>query len=52
MGGLYLSCVEGAFQILELQEEGKKAMRFEDFLNGMKGRGVSLPLKLKSEKTA
>ncbi len=45
---LLLHCGDGAYQIEEIQEEGKKAVPVSDFLNGLKGRGISLPLKLKS----
>jgi methionyl-tRNA formyltransferase len=47
MGGLYLRCGQGSYQILELQEEGKKAISASDFLNGLKNRSLSLPLELK-----
>ena len=48
MGGeLLMTCGEGLYQILELQEEGKKSVSGQDFLNGLKGRGVSLPFRLK-----
>lgn len=47
MGGLYLRCAQGAYQINELQEEGKKAISANDFLNGLKNRGIALPLELK-----
>ncbi len=46
-GRLVLNCGEGAYELLELQEEGKKSISAGDFLNGMKGRGVSLPMTLK-----
>ncbi len=46
-GRLVLNCGEGAYELLELQEEGKKAISAGDYLNGMKGRGVSLPMTLK-----
>jgi methionyl-tRNA formyltransferase len=34
---LFVSCNNGSIQVLELQPEGKKAMRTDDFLNGWKG---------------
>jgi methionyl-tRNA formyltransferase len=43
---LLLHCGEGIYQILELQEEGKKPVQTADFLNGLKGRGIALPLQL------
>jgi methionyl-tRNA formyltransferase len=46
-GRLLLSCGEGSYEILELQEEGKKPVAALDFLNGMRGRGIPLPLELK-----
>ena len=44
---LFLQCGEGVYELLEIQEEGKKAMKVADFLNGLKGRAISLPLNLK-----
>lgn len=49
-GGLMIACGTGVYQIYELQEEGKKAISGPDFLNGLKGRGISLPFKLKEVK--
>ncbi len=46
-GDLYIQCSVGSYQIVELQEEGKKPMFVADFLNGLKGRGIELPLELK-----
>ena len=46
-GELILGCGDGSYQVLELQEEGKKAILGSDFLNSLKNRGLSLPLKLK-----
>ena len=46
-GRLVLKCGEGAYEILELQEEGKKSVTSGEFLNGMKGRGLTLPMVLK-----
>jgi methionyl-tRNA formyltransferase len=43
---LLVHCGEGIYQILELQEEGKKAVPTADFLNGLQGRGIRFPLKL------
>ncbi len=50
-GRLVLRCGEGAYEILELQEEGKKSISAGEYLNGMKGRGVSLPMTLKGSST-
>ena len=47
-GELLLSCGEGFYQLLEIQEEGKKAVSGQDFLNGLKGRGIALPFELKT----
>ncbi len=51
--GLFLTCAQGCYWISELQEEGKKPVSSADFLNGLKGRGVTLPLDLvlKASKT-
>ena len=46
-GELFVQCGQGNYQILELQEEGKRAVGGQDFLNGLQGRGITLPLKLK-----
>jgi len=46
-GELFLQCAQGAYQILELQEEGKRAVSGQDFLNGLQGRGIDLPIQLK-----
>ena len=50
-GRLVLKCGEGVYEILELQEEGKKSISAGEYLNGMKGRGVSLPMTLKGFST-
>ncbi len=50
-GRLVLKCGEGVYEILELQEEGKKSISAGEYLNGMKGRGVSLPMTLKGSST-
>ena len=46
-GELFVQCGQGNYQILELQEEGKRAVGGQDFLNGLQGRGITLPLRLK-----
>lgn len=46
-GELMLSCGSGFYQIFEIQEEGKKAVSGQDFINGMKGRGLPMPIDLK-----
>jgi methionyl-tRNA formyltransferase len=46
-GELMMGTSEGSYQIFELQEDGKKPMLGSDFMNGVKNRGISLPLKLK-----
>ena len=46
-GELMLSCRDGLYQVFELQEEGKKSVQGADFINGLKGRGLSLPIELK-----
>jgi methionyl-tRNA formyltransferase len=44
---LFLQCAQGNYQILELQEEGKRSVAGHDFLNGLQGRGIELPMSLK-----
>jgi len=44
---LYLQCADGAYEITEIQEEGKKAVLSHDFLNGLKNKNISFPLELK-----
>ena len=51
-GSLVLKCRNGLYQIDEVQEEGKKAMLTHDFMNGLKGRGITLPLRLKKVVTS
>ncbi|MBS1959209.1 MAG: methionyl-tRNA formyltransferase [Bdellovibrionales bacterium] len=46
MGSLYVTCAQSAYEIFELQEEGKRSMAVHDFMNGLKGRGIALPLDL------
>jgi methionyl-tRNA formyltransferase len=46
-GQLLMGCAESVYQILELQEEGKKSISGSDFLNSLGNRGLSLPLPLK-----
>ncbi len=46
-GEILMSCGEDFYQLLEVQEEGKKAVSGQDFLNGLKGRGIALPFELK-----
>ena len=46
-GQLLMGCADSVYQIIELQEEGKKAVLGSDFLNSLKNRGLSLPLQLK-----
>jgi len=47
-GALLMGCDPGIFQILELQEEGKKAISGSDFINGLKNKNITLPLKLRT----
>jgi hypothetical protein len=46
MGSLFIGCGTGSYQVLELQEEGKKTVAHHDFSNGLRNRGIELPLKL------
>jgi methionyl-tRNA formyltransferase len=48
-GTLLMGCSDGVYQILELQEEGKKAISGSDFLNSLKNRGLNLPIPLKNQ---
>ena len=50
MGMLSIRCKIGTYQVTEIQEEGKKAVPYTDFLNGLKNRGLALPMKLKEWK--
>ncbi len=47
-GALLVQCADGVYQVLEIQEEGKKAITGVDFLNGLQGRNLTLPLTLKT----
>ncbi|MBC7385726.1 MAG: methionyl-tRNA formyltransferase [Cryobacterium sp.] len=47
-GMLLLGTSEGALEILRIQPEGKKEMEPAAFLNGLRGRGVDLPLQVSS----
>jgi methionyl-tRNA formyltransferase len=46
-GELLVQCGTGAYQIHEIQEEGKRPIAAQDFLNGLQGRGIQLPIRLK-----
>lgn len=48
-GELMMGCGTGVYQILELQEEGKKTISGSDFLNSLKNRNLSLPIFLKTQ---
>ncbi len=41
-GRLCVACSEGIYEIFELQEEGKRSIKAQDFLNGLKGKGIKL----------
>lgn len=47
-GMLLLGTAAGALEIRRLQPEGKKEMDAASFLNGLKGRGIALPLPVRS----
>ena len=47
-GMLVLGTAQGALEIQRLQPEGKKELDAASFLNGLKGRGVSLPIRVRS----
>jgi methionyl-tRNA formyltransferase len=46
-GTLLLQCSDTAYEITELQEEGKKAVSAADFLNGARNRNLHFPMELK-----
>jgi len=48
-GMLMLSSTEGSLELQRLQWEGKKPIGPVEFLNGLKGRGQTLPLQLDSK---
>jgi methionyl-tRNA formyltransferase len=48
-GDLYLQCSSGAYQIEEIQEEGKKAVKIPDFLNGLQSKSIALPFNIKKK---
>ena len=50
-GELVLGCQDGGYQILELQEEGKKTITGHDFLNSCNNKKLSLPIPLKTINT-
>lgn len=50
-GELIIACGQGLYQVFELQEEGKKSVSGTDFINGLKGRGLTLPIGLKKNTT-
>jgi methionyl-tRNA formyltransferase len=43
-GMLLLACQEGALEIERAQWDGKKEMDAASILNGLRGRGIELPL--------
>jgi len=47
-GMLVLGTAQGVLEILKIQPEGKKEMDAGSFLNGLRGRGVSLPIRVSS----
>lgn len=47
-GMLVLGTAQGALEIQKLQPEGKKEMDAASFLNGLRGRGIVLPLQVRS----
>lgn len=50
-GALYLGAEEGSLQVLRVQPDGKKEMDAAAFLNGLRGRGLKLPLRLVPQTT-
>jgi methionyl-tRNA formyltransferase len=47
-GMLLLGTAEGSLELLRVQPEGKKEMDASSFLNGLRGRGIALPLRVRS----
>jgi len=47
-GMLLLGTAQGALEIQRLQPEGKREMDAASFLNGLKGRGIALPIPVRS----
>lgn len=47
-GMLILGTARGALEIQRIQPEGKKEMDAAAFINGLKGRGIGLPLRVRS----
>jgi methionyl-tRNA formyltransferase len=47
-GMLIFGTAQGALELVKLQPEGKKEMDSAQFLNGLRGRGISLPLQVRS----
>jgi methionyl-tRNA formyltransferase len=45
-GMLCVGCVEGSLELQMVQQEGRKVSEVSPFLNGLKGKGVALPLSL------
>jgi methionyl-tRNA formyltransferase len=50
-GKLVMNCGAGTYEILELQEEGKKSVKSSDFMNGLKNRNLEMPMQLKKIET-
>lgn len=46
VGMLLFGTVKGSLELLEVQEEGKKAVSSAGFLNGLRGKGEKLPLQV------
>lgn len=45
-GRLYLGTVQGALELIKVQWEGKKEVDVSGFINGLQGRGQTLPLRI------
>jgi methionyl-tRNA formyltransferase len=48
-GMILMGTSKGALELRRMQWEGKGPIGVVEFLNGLKGRGQALPLRLKSE---
>jgi methionyl-tRNA formyltransferase len=48
MGMLVLGTPDGALELQKVQPDGKKEMDAASFLNGLRGRGIKLPLQVRS----
>jgi len=48
-GMVFLGTSSGSLQLLKVQQEGKKVSDISEFMNGLKGRGLTLPIEVKRQ---